>query len=130
MHKPYEEKLNFKADFRVKYKFYKEAEGGRKTLPFQGIRTDFWYYHQDNKENSLFMIYPEFEDEHKNVILENNQPVSESGIARMWIIMAPMRGYHRERIKIGTIGYFMEGPNKIAACEVVEFIGLLDNPIE
>jgi hypothetical protein len=43
MHQPYEEKLKHKADFRVKYCFYTEQEGGRKSLPYQGYRSDFGY---------------------------------------------------------------------------------------
>lgn len=131
MHTPYEEKLKHKADFRVKYRFYNPEEGGRMTgAPYQGYRSDFWYPHKDNEENKIFMISPEFEDEEKNVILTNDKPIKESGIARMWIINSIYRKYHQERIKVGTRGYFMEGPTKVAECEVVELIGLFENPIE
>ena len=129
MHIPYQEKLKHKVDFRVKYKFYSEAEGGRKSLPYQGIRFDFWYEHEDAKENSVYIIWPEFEDEKQNVILDNTKSVPESGTARMWIIMDKMRKYHRDRIKVGIIGFFFEG-KKVGRCEVIEIIGLLENPIE
>lgn len=131
MHQPYEQKLKHKADFRVKYKFYTEAEGGRKTLPYQGIRSDFWYEHADHhKQNQLFMIWPEFEDENGNVFLENDRSVKESGTARMWIIMPGMRVYHKEKIKIGTTGYFKEGSKSTAVCEIIEILDLDKNPIK
>src|SRR5689334_3868363 len=98
MHTPYEHRLKHKADFRVKYKYRSVENGGRKHPPVQGLRCDFWYHHPDNKENSLFMIWPEFEDENKNVILESDQQIKNEGTARMWIIMNGMRPYHQSRI--------------------------------
>ena len=43
MHQPLEQRLNYQADFRVKYRFFAVEEGGRKTLPYQGYRPAFWY---------------------------------------------------------------------------------------
>jgi hypothetical protein len=128
MHKPYEKRLGHPADFRVKYIFYNQEQGGRKQLPFQGFRPDFWYEHEQHKTGSLFMIWPEFEDESGNVILENMVPVPKTGTALMWVVADERRIYHRDKIKVGTIGYFREGPNSTAMCEVIEIIGLLTNP--
>ena len=131
MHRPYEDIRKYKADFRVKYNFYTEAEGGRKMLPYQGIRSDFWYHHADNNiENRIFCIWPEFEDGTGNVILENDKSVPKVGTARMWILNESFRKYHQERIKIGTIGYFCEGSHKTAKCEVIEILDLFKNPTE
>ena len=128
MHKLYEVNLSHKADFRVKYKFYTPAECGRTMLPSQGYRSDFWYPHEGGNENRIFMIHPQFEDENGDVILETNRSVKENGTAKMWIVMPMMREYHKTRIIIGTKGYFKEGPNTVAECEVIEIIGLLENP--
>jgi hypothetical protein len=48
MHTPYEKALGHKCDFRVKYRFFTTEEGGRLSLPYQGIRSDFWYDRGDN----------------------------------------------------------------------------------
>jgi hypothetical protein len=129
-HIPYEQKLNHKADFRVSYRFYSEKEGGRKTIPFQGYRSDFWYVHPENTNaNQLFMIWPEFENTSKEILLDNSSSVPESGTARMWIINPQMRSYHLDKITCGVKGYFMEGARKVGECEVIEILGLADNPM-
>ena len=129
MHQPYEIKLGFKADFKVRYRFYKEIEGGRKSLPYQGYRSDFWYFHEEHlNPHSIYMIWPEFEDEAGNVITQSDTRISPEGIARMWIVDRQMRLYHRNKIRPGLKGYFMEGPRRVAECEVVELIGLATNP--
>ena len=42
-HEPYIGRLGHPHDFEVEYRILKESESGRKTLPHQGIRWDFWY---------------------------------------------------------------------------------------
>ncbi len=69
------------------------------------------------------MIHPEFIDDSNQVILDMTYK-SWTGKANMWILNSDFRQYHKERIKIGTKGFFMEGPNKTAECEVIEIIGL------
>lgn len=129
MHFEYRQKLNHPEDFRVKYRFYSEEEGGRKTLPFQGYRSDFWYNRLGNQSVSqLFMIWPEFEDENGKVIIENDHEVPAQGTAKMWILDPSMRDFHRETISVGLEGFFMEGPRRVAECEVIEIVGLMDNP--
>ena len=130
MHAPYDKRLGHPADFRVRYRFYSKGEGGRSDIPYQGYRSDFWYGHQDHKSNEIFMIWPEFEDSFGAVILEDNSSVAENGIARMWVIVPQSRIYHKEKIKIGLIGYFMEGWRKVAECEVIEIVGLGTNPTQ
>ncbi|HMS67975.1 MAG TPA: hypothetical protein PKD18_07545 [Saprospiraceae bacterium] len=105
-------------DFKVKYKFRSHEDGGRQNLPHQGIRSDFWYDHEDNQENGVFMIWPLFEDEQGKLI--DSGPVLKEGIARMKIVNDKMIAYHLERLKVGIKGYFMEGPHKTADCEVIE----------
>jgi len=121
--------LGHLADFRVRYRFYTKEEGGRSSPPYQGYRSDFWYDDGSNAANHLFVIWPEFENADGEVILQNDCSVPVSGIARMWIIFPENRPYHYEWIKPGLTGYFMEGLRKLAECEVVEIVGLLNNPI-
>jgi hypothetical protein len=126
MHEPYNIKTGRLPDFRIRYRFYSSEEGGRQTLPFQGIRSDFWYDHPDHKANWLFIIWPEFEDQNGEVLLDNTTPVLKNGTARMWIINEQNKIYHKERIRIGTIGWFREGARVTGECEVIEILALKD----
>jgi hypothetical protein len=130
MHTPYEVTLGHVADFRVEYRFYTKEEGGRLSLPRQGIRSDFWYDHGNNTENQVFMIWPEFENSEGEVILDNDTAVPQIGTARMWIIVPERRPYHYMHIKEGLLGYFREGAKKTAECRIIEIVGLLSNPAE
>jgi len=40
----------------------------------------------------------------------------------MWILNESLIELHKERIKIGLKGFFMEGPHKAAECEVIEVV--------
>lgn len=127
MHESYEERFGHKADFRVKYKFRKPEDGGRKTGgPYQGIRCDFSYVGET--ENKMYMIWPEFEDNEGNVLLYNDKSVPNKGTARMWIINKEMRPLHYDKIKIGVKGNFREGAIFLADCEVIEVLDLKINP--
>lgn len=42
----------------------------------------------------------------------------------MWIVTGVNQELHKSRIKIGKKGYFMEGPRKVAECEVIEILRL------
>jgi hypothetical protein len=95
-------------------------------MPFQGIRSDFSYDHPDHEANWVFMIRPEFEDQNGEVLLDNNTPVLKTGTARMWIISEQYRSYHKERIGIGTKGWFREGVSVTGECEVIEILALAD----
>jgi len=129
MFSPYDTKLGHRADFKVAYRFYNLEEGGRKMIPYQGYRSDFWYDHPEHSNtNRIFMIHPEFEDAEGAVITASNVSVPERGNARMWILDPQMRSYHHDKIKVGLIGYFMEGSRRVAECEVIEIIDLLVNP--
>jgi len=128
MHEPYKIRLKHQADFRVKYKFRDKENGGRERLPYQGIRSDFSY--NDDQDYNVYMIWPEFEDKDGQIILENETPVQQEGTALMWIINPEMRIIHRNRIKVGTCGFFREGERITADCQVVEILDLFKNPTE
>jgi len=123
-HTSYEQTKNRECDFIVQYCFFSEEEGGRKTgNPVQGYRSDFMYSGDEDKKQ-LWMIWPEFLDEKNNVILDKSVRVSNSGKAKMWIINEANHELHKSRIKIGLKGYFMEGPRKVAECEVIQIVNL------
>lgn len=125
---PYEKVRNHPPDFRIKYRLYSEAEGGRKNSVFQGLRCDFAYGEDDIKETGIFAIHPEFEDDFGNIVLNRSIPVPKEGTAKMWILFSEMRReVHFNRIKVGVIGYFMEGSKKIGQVEVIEILGLNTN---
>jgi hypothetical protein len=114
-------------DFIVKYRFFSIEEGGRKTgTPFQGYRCDFLYENDDPQKDAIFMIWPEFEDSHGNIILENKCHVPVEGTARMWILNSDLRAEHRRRIKPGVKAFFIEGTKKVASLEVIKVVSLAD----
>lgn len=128
MHLLYENRFSHRADFRVKYRFRLSSEGGRKTgPPSQGIRSDFSF--AEDNGNQQYMIYPEFEDESGNVIIENNKSVLYEGTARMWLLHPLTRKQLKKRIKIGVKCNFREGVNYTADCEIIEILDLNINPI-
>ncbi|MGS0747389.1 hypothetical protein [Halpernia sp. GG3] len=115
-------------DFIVKYKFYSKKEGGRRTgEPFQGYRSDYMYFEDEVAniiESQMWMIHPEFLDSNDNIILDKTFPVPQIGKAKMWILNEKLFDIHKQRIKIGQKGFFMEGPTKTAECEVIEIVNL------
>ena len=125
--KTYEEIRGHKADFRVRYRLYAPAEGGRK-VTYQHLRCDFMYRGDDPKVDGIYMIHPEFLDRDGMPIREN-LPVPLEGYATMWILIPEMRQQiHRDRIEVGIRGYFMEGSRKIGELVVEDIIGLHYNP--
>jgi hypothetical protein len=122
-HISYEQIKNRECDFIVQYRFFSEDEGGRKINPGQGYRSDFMYA-EDEKSIKIWMIWPEFLDNENNVILDKSIHVSTFGKAKMWIVTGVNQELHKSRIKIGKKGYFMEGPRKVAECEVIEILRL------
>ena len=129
-HQPYNELVGYSHDFEVEYRILTEEEGGRKTLPYQGIRWDFWYDFNGKHKNQLFMIWPEFLDSNGNVITEKNVPVPASGKARMWIINDSLRKYHQDKIKLGLKCNGHEGGTVVAKYVVSNIVGLMTNPIK
>jgi hypothetical protein len=70
------------------------------------------------------MIWPEFEDENGNVIIDTSSPVAASGTASMWIIDRDFVDYHKGKIELGTKGFFKEGGHSTGECEVIELISV------
>ncbi|WP_410209775.1 hypothetical protein [Aquirhabdus sp.] len=117
-------------DFRVTYRFFTTEEGGRNLLPLQGYRSD-WIYAEDYYEEgakspssiSTFGIHPRFVDEN-GLIYSAQEIAPRQGFADMFILFNGMRSEHRRRIKIGTKGYFVEGPWLVAEATVIDILYL------
>lgn len=110
-------------DFRVRYRFLSESEGGRKDLPLQHIRSDFLYEGDDPQIEGIWCIWPEFISA-DGTVLPDNQRVPVEGLADMYILNVELRADHVKRIHLGTKGYFVEGAKRTATCEVVAVLGL------
>jgi hypothetical protein len=121
----YRDRVGRRADFRVRYRFLSEQEGGRRSLPRQHIRSDFLYEGDDPIEDGIWCIWPEFLSVEGEVIAEGQQVLAE-GFADMYVLNKEMRSTHKPRVQVGTKGYFVEGVTRTGTCEVVEVGSLLD----
>ena len=114
------------ADFRVSYRFFSPDEVGHNLPPQQHTRWDFMYFGDDMQRDGMYMIWPEFLSPDGMVLPAGEVPLA--GFADMYVLFPESRPYHSERMRVGTDGYFMEGPNKVASCSIVAILGLHDNP--
>ncbi|MES2620095.1 MAG: hypothetical protein V4615_04515 [Bacteroidota bacterium] len=123
-HIPNEEFRGRPCDFIVRYSFYTAEESGKSGTHSQGYRPDFMYEGDIVKKDGMYMIHPEFLDDHNRVILDKTICVPITGKAQMWILNENFFDYHKNRMQVGTKGFFMEGPHKTASCEVIELVRL------
>ncbi|MES2842668.1 MAG: hypothetical protein V4794_20495 [Pseudomonadota bacterium] len=107
----------------MKYRLYPASEGGRK-VTFQHLRCDFMYAGDDPQKDGIFMIHPEFLDEH-NAPIGEDVIIPLTGRASMWILSPEMRSeVHRSRAAVGVRGHLMEGARKVADVEIDAIAGL------
>lgn len=120
MHYPFEDEQYRQPDFVVEYEI-DLCDEMKNAKPQQGMRTDFLYDGDDPQLDGVYMIWPELLDENGQVI-EDKTPGSapHQGRANMWILSGEMREFHRKRIKIGTKGYWVRGPFKVANVTVIK----------
>ncbi len=114
----YKHKEAFEAEITI----LTESEGGRRSPPHNGIRWDFTYA-ENNPENKMYMIWPEFVDDNGDAI---DRGVFLEGTlkARMHIVSEKMLPLHVEKIHVGTEFYCMEGPKRVAHGVVTKVTGL------
>ena len=120
-------------DFEVRYRFLEPEEDGRKTgQPYQGYRCDWRYAEFDENQTEklqMWMIWPIFLDS-DGVPLLGGTHVARVGTARMFILNEELRKtVHRERIRLGTRGYFMEGSRRVAEAEVIRVVTLMKDDL-
>ena len=108
-------------DFRVTYRLFTVDEGGRKTPAYQGIRWDFRYEDKDVSTRT-WMIHPEFLGLAGEVLPV--EPLPMVGQAHMFILNPEFKSFHRQHIRPGMRGYFVEGPHRVGVCEVAQVLGL------
>lgn len=123
----YADRSGHPADFEVRYRFLGSEEGGRTNPPFQGYRCDWAYEGDDIALTGIYMIWPEFLTE-EGLPLPEGVTVPSFGTVGMWIVNHELRvNIHRNRIKEGVMGYFMEGGRRVAEATVTRVIGLHTN---
>ena len=112
-------------DFEATIRILTEAEGGRKTSPFNGIRWDFSYV-ADNATDQLYMIWPDFFSTSGDSLPKDQPlPLSTELSARMTVVVDEMREQvHRARIKPGVEFYCHEGRRRVAIGRVTRITGL------
>lgn len=118
-------------DFRVKYRFFTPAEGGRMNPALQGYRSD-WVYAEDYEEwvaneklfsLPIYMIHPWAVDEY-GLEYSPYEFMPSEGFADMSIFSDQMRLVHRRRIRVGVKGFFVEGSRRVAEAEVIDILYL------
>lgn len=108
-------------DFRVTYRLYTAEEGGRKTPAYQGIRWDF-RYDDPAISTGTWMIRPVFLG--LDGLPLSLVPLPHVGQADMYTLSGGLQAFHRQHIRPGVRGYFVEGSRRMGVCEVVEVIRL------
>ena len=112
-------------DFEATIRILTEAEGGRRSAPFNGIRWDFAYA-VDNPPNQLYMIWPDFYGPSGDSLpIDAPLPLGVELTARMTVLVDEMReDTHRTRIKPGVEFYCHEGSQRVAVGRVTRITGL------
>ena len=112
-------------DFEATIRILTEAEGGRKTSPFNGLRWDFSYV-ADTATDQLYMIWPDFFSPSGDSLPKDQPlPLSTELTARMTVVVDEMREQvHRARIRPGVEFYCHEGPRRVAIGRVTQVTGL------
>lgn len=121
MHRLYKVPDDFEASIRI----FSLEEGGRTTPPFNGIRWDLCYA-EDLATEHLWMIWPDFMDEHGNSLpTDKALPIGVNLTARMTILVDEMRAeVHRKRLAVGSTFYCHEGSRRVAFGTVTKITGL------
>lgn len=104
----YRQPADFEADIRI----LNQAEGGRKTPPFNHIRWDFCYA-DDDPSDGIHMIWPLFVDANGDAIAQDI-PLKGKQRARMYIVDRSRVSYHADRLSAGTHFNCHEGKRVVA----------------
>ena len=124
----YEERLGFPCDFKVKYQFCEESEGGRTgSSRARATARTSRSKNDDIRLTGLYMIWPEFEDGAGGVFPENHV-IPKSGTARMWVVADEARRVVHRKVRPGARGFFVEQGRKTAEVVITAVVGLQTNP--
>jgi len=80
------------------------------------------YEGDDPLSDGISIVWPQFIDADGSMLPEGEVPVE--GRALMFIVNPERRLFHRRRVAVGIRGFFMEGPKKVADCEITAVLGL------
>lgn len=116
----YYERAGRRPDFVVRYRFLTVDEGGRQGPFLQHTRWDFLFEADAASLDGLAMIWPEAIDRTGAALPEGE--IASAGRAAMFIVNPERRKFHRARLAAGVRGFFMEGPKRVAECEVEEVL--------
>jgi hypothetical protein len=95
-------------DFRAKIRYYTVEEGGRKSLPFQGIRSDLRYTFESKPYTH--MIWPEFLDENEKPYPKGMFMQNYELLADFYIVDIESRDiFHFDKINVGVTFFIIEG---------------------
>jgi len=121
MHRLYPASEDFEATIRI----LTEAEGGRHTPAFNGIRWDFCYA-SDDPAIGLYMIWPDFfSTSGDSLPTDLPLPQGVDLTARMFILVDESRAkVHRSRIEPGVEFNCYEGARRVATGRVSRLTGL------
>ena len=112
------------ADFEAVIRIYTNAEGGRTTPAFNGIRWDFAYAN-DSRPLELFMIHPDFYGTNGDSLATDMPlPTGTELPARMVVLFDEMLDHHRALMKVGTRFYCHEGSRRVAEGRITLISGL------
>jgi hypothetical protein len=117
-------------DFEASIRIYSDAEGGRRTPPFNGVRWDF-VYAEGQPSDTLYMIWPDFfafASDGKSLPSDRQPlPIGVELSARMVVVMDEMREeVHRSRILPNVRFYCQEGGQRVADGVVTRITGLFE----
>ncbi len=107
-------------DFEAVIRILSEREGGRSHPPFNGIRWDLRYFHQDD---GAYGVWPEFVDDLGNMI-PRDRPITGLVKARMYVISERMKEFHRQQARPGVGFFCVEGSRVCAAGIITRITGL------
>ncbi len=112
-------------DFEVHYRFFSAEEGGRQGPAFQGYRCDWKYADlEEERPDQVWKIWPIYLDNNGQLLPENTE-VPNQGIAQMLIVDKGLKeSVHKNRIRVGIRGYFVEGLKRIAEASVTRVVDL------
>jgi len=119
------ERLYDHDDFEALVTIFSEADGGRRTAPFNGIRWDFCYA-EDNASDGIWCIWPDFYARQDQLELTKQPlPIGVPLLGRFLILNDELRrNIHQSRIEAGVEFYCHEGGRRVAKGVVTRVTGL------
>ncbi|MBX0289354.1 hypothetical protein K3G63_02830 [Hymenobacter sp. HSC-4F20] len=122
---PYRLYSDYADDFEARVRLLRPEEGGRQLPPYNGIRWDFCYAH-DQPMLRYMWLYPDFFDPGTGNSLRDGLPLPVDAWlhARIPIFLAAARPFHQPKLWPGTSFYYCEGSRVVAEGTVTRLTSL------